>query len=93
MAKKKSITKTAVKETPKTNLTPEIAEAIARAKKRVERFSQMAHGINTFCFNVDEGREDVYEFSCAISRIAIMLQEDAELTAENLGKILEGGAQ
>ena len=67
----------------------ETAEEIARAKKRVERFSQMAHGIRALCFNVDEGREDVYQFSCAIAIIAEMLEEDSQLTAKNLEELLE----
>ena len=93
MAKQKSIIKLTVKETPKPKLSPEVREEIARAQKRVERFSLMAHGIHAFCYNVSEGREEVYEFSCAIATIAQMLQEDADLTAKNLGELLEGGAE
>ena len=81
--------KPAVKETSKQKLSPEVREEIARCKKRTERFAQMMQGLHGFCFNVDEGCE-AYEFSFAIATIAEMIKDDAELTAKNLGDLLEG---
>lgn len=72
----------------KTILSPEARETLELARKNIKRISDMARGIHEFCVKVDPGREEVYEFSYAISVIISMLREDADLVAENVGEVL-----
>jgi hypothetical protein len=92
MAKKQSITTRAVKETPKAGLSPETAEAIATAKKDVDRFSDMMDGLNTFCMCIQEDGPE-HEFAFAVGTLADLIQREAQNISAKLGKILEGGAE
>jgi hypothetical protein len=72
----------------KTTLSPEARETLELAQKSMKRISEMARGINGFCSKVDPGREEVYEFSRAMALIISMIQEDADLVAENVAEVL-----
>lgn len=70
-------------------LSADAQETLELAQKGMRRISEMAHGIYGFCVKVDPGREEVYEFSCAIATIIAMIQEDADLVAENVKEVLD----
>jgi hypothetical protein len=49
----------------------------------------MMQGLNCFCYNLDEGNQVLYDFSCAVSTIAELIQANAEGIAKKLGKVME----
>jgi hypothetical protein len=90
MAKKQSITKTAVQETPK-SLNLEASKIVSEVHEALGRFVRAADGLRSFCYNTDEGNEVLHDFSFAVGTIAEMIQEDAKNIRAKLGKIEIGG--
>jgi hypothetical protein len=89
----KNLSKTSaeIPQKPKQTLSPEILEEIASIQKRIARVSKMAEGVHGFCSSIDPGREDLQEFSFAISIFADMLREDSAIASENLKELIQGG--
>lgn len=77
--------KTPQKPHQRPSLHPEAQDIILHTRCEVSRLAEQIRGIEEFTWNVDEGKQDLYDFSCAMSTVLDMIATHAQQVHKMLG--------